>query len=134
MTEKFDIVIIGGGASGLFLASQLPSGLRIAIAESNDRVGKKLLATGNGKCNLTNLDMNIVHYNKPNAVENIIDRFDAHNTIAVFEKMGLITKVVDRRVYPYSECASSVLDILRRAVERNGVSVFTSHFVNLDNV
>jgi len=130
MTEKFDVVIIGGGASGLFLASQLPSGLRIAIAESNDRVGKKLLATGNGKCNLTNLDMNIVHYNKPNAVEDIIDRFDAHNTIAVFEKMGLITKVVDRRVYPYSECASSVLDILRRAVERNGVSVFTSHFVN----
>lgn len=130
MTEKFDVVIIGGGASGLFLASQLPSGLRIAIAESNDRVGKKLLATGNGKCNLTNLDMNIVHYNKPNAVEDIIDRFDAHNTIAVFEKMGLITKVVDRRVYPYSECASSVLDILRRAIERNGVSVFTSHFVN----
>ncbi len=130
MTEKFDVVIIGGGASGLFLASQLPSGLRIAIAESNGRVGKKLLATGNGKCNLTNLDMNIVHYNKPNAVEDIIDRFDAHNTIAVFEKMGLITKVVDRRVYPYSECASSVLDILRRAIERNGVSVFTSHFVN----
>ena len=130
MTEKFDVVIIGGGASGLFLASQLPSGLRIVIAESNDRVGKKLLATGNGKCNLTNLDMNIVHYNKPNAVEDIIDRFDAHNTIAVFEKKGLITKVVDRRVYPYSECASSVLDILRRAVERNGVSVFTSHFVN----
>ena len=88
MTEKFDVVIIGGGASGLFLASQLPSGLRIAIAESNDRVGKKLLATGNGKCNLTNLDMNIVHYNKPNAVEDIIDRFDAHNTIAVFIRIA----------------------------------------------
>lgn len=44
--------------------------------------------------------------------------------------MGLLTKVVDKRVYPYSECAASVLDVLRRAVERNGVDVFVSHAVN----
>lgn len=114
----------------MFLASQLPATLRVALLESNDRVGKKLLATGNGKCNLTNLDMNIVHYNKPNVVEEIIDRFDAHNTIATFERMGLMTKVIDKRVYPYSECASTVLDVLRRAVERNGTQVYTSHFAN----
>lgn len=128
--KKFDVIIIGGGASGLFLASQLPPAARVAILESNDRVGKKLLATGNGKCNLTNFDMNIVHYNKPNVVEEILDKFDAHDTVASFEKMGLITKVVDKRVYPYSECASTVLDVLRREVERNGVETCTSHFVN----
>lgn len=128
--DKFDVIIIGGGAAGLFLAAQLPSGISVALIESNDRVGKKLLATGNGKCNLTNLDMNIVHYNKPNIVEDFLDRFDAHDTIAAFEKMGLVTKVIDKRVYPYSECASSVLDVLRRAVERNGVQIFTSHFAN----
>lgn len=128
--KKFDVIIIGGGASGLFLASQLPPSLSVAILESNDRVGKKLLATGNGKCNLTNLDMNIVHYNKPSFVEDFLDRFDAHDTIASFEKMGLVTKVIDKRVYPYSECASSVLDVLRRAVQRNGVEIFTNHFVN----
>lgn len=128
--DKFDVIIIGGGASGLFLASQLPCGLRVALLESNERVGKKLLATGNGKCNLTNLDMNIAHYNKPNMVEEILDRFDAHDTIATFEKMGLITKVIDKRVYPYSECASTVLDVLRRAVERAGTQIFTSHYVN----
>lgn len=129
-TSKFDVVIIGGGAAGLFLAAQLPPSISVAIAESNDRVGKKLLATGNGKCNLTNLDMNIVHYNKPSYVEGFLDRFDAHDTIAAFEKMGLITKVIDKRVYPYSECASTVLDVLRRAVERNNTTVFTSHYVN----
>ncbi len=128
--DKFDVIIIGGGASGLFLASQLSPRLSVALLESNERVGKKLLATGNGKCNLTNLDMNIVHYNKPNIVEDILDRFDAHDTIACFEKMGLITKVVDKRVYPYSECASTVLDILRREVDRAGTHIFTSHFVN----
>ncbi len=128
--KKFDVIIIGGGAAGLFLASQLPGGMRIGLLESNERVGKKLLATGNGKCNLTNLDMNIVHYNKPMFVEEFLDKFDAHDTIASFEKMGLVTKVIDKRVYPYSESAATVLDILRRAVERNHVEVLTSHFVN----
>ena len=87
-TKNYDVIIIGGGAGGLFLASQLPTALKVAIVESNDRVGKKLLATGNGKCNLTNLDMNIVHYNKPSFVEEFLDKFDAHDTIASFEKMG----------------------------------------------
>lgn len=129
-TQRFDVVIIGGGAAGLFLASQLPSNISKAIVESNDRVGRKLLSTGNGKCNLTNLDMNIVHYNKPNIVEDFLDRFDAHDAIAAFEKMGLITKVVDKRVYPYSECASTVLDVLRNAVVKNNTQIFTSHLVN----
>ena len=114
----------------MFLASQLSPSMNVAVLESNERVGKKLLATGNGKCNLTNLDMNIVHYNKPSFVESFLDRFDAHDTIATFEKMGLITKVIDKRVYPYSECASTVLDVLRKAIERNRTQVFTSHFVN----
>lgn len=128
--ERYDVIIIGGGASGLFLASELPAGKRVAIIEANDRVGKKLLATGNGKCNLTNLDMTIVHYNRPSYVEGFLDRFDAHDAIAAFERMGLLTKVVDKRVYPYSECASSVLDVLRNAVMRAGVELLTGHIVN----
>ncbi len=128
--KNYDVIIIGGGAGGMFLAAQLPSSVSVAILESNERVGKKLLATGNGKCNLTNLDMNIVHYNKPSFVESFLDRFDAHDTIASFERMGLLTKVVDKRVYPYSECASSVLDTLRSVISRNNVDVLTSHTVN----
>ena len=127
--KRFDVIIIGGGASGMFLASEL-AGRRVALIEANDRVGKKLLATGNGKCNLTNLDMNIVHYNRPSFVETYLDRFDAHDTIASFERMGLITKVIDKRVYPYSECSSTVLDILRGAVQKCGAEVFTGHIVN----
>lgn len=128
--ERYDVIIIGGGASGLFLASELPANARVALVEGNDRVGKKLLATGNGKCNLTNLDMTIVHYNRPSYVEGFLDRFDAHDAIATFERMGLLTKVVDKRVYPYSECASNVLDVLRNAVMRSGVNILTGHIVN----
>ena len=127
---KFDVVIIGGGAAGLFLAAALPANIKVALVESNDRVGKKLLSTGNGKCNLTNLDMNIAHYNRPGYIEEFLDKFDAHDTVATFEKMGLMTKAVDKRVYPYSECASTVLDVLRRGVEKAGTQVFTSHYVN----
>lgn len=134
METRYDVIIIGGGASGLFLAAELPAGKRIALVEGNERVGKKLLATGNGKCNLTNLDMTIVHYNRPSYVESFLDRFDAHDAIATFERMGLLTKVVDKRVYPYSECASNVLDVLRNAVMRSGVEVLTGHIVNaIDN-
>ena len=104
--------------------------LSVALIESNDRVGKKLLATGNGKCNLSNLDMDVTHYNNPDFAENIISHFGVKDTLAAFEKLGLVTKVIDTRVYPYSECASSVLDVLRRAVERNGTNIFTAHTVN----
>ena len=127
--KKYDVIIIGGGAGGMFLASEL-AGKRVALVEANDRVGKKLLATGNGKCNLSNLDMNIIHYNHPAFVEGYLDRFGAHDTIATFERMGLITKVVDKRVYPYSECATTVLDVLRSAMDKAGTDILTGHIVN----
>ena len=128
--KKYDVIIIGGGAAGLFLASQLPSELSVAIVDSNERVGKKLLATGNGKCNLTNLDMDVSHFNHPNFVGSFLERFGARDAIAAFEDMGLMTKAIDSRVYPYSECASTVLDVLRRAVEKRGTHIFTGHVVN----
>ncbi|MDE5600905.1 MAG: NAD(P)/FAD-dependent oxidoreductase [Clostridia bacterium] len=128
--DRFDVIIIGGGAAGLFLTSQLPPTISVAMIECGERVGKKLLATGNGKCNLTNLDIAPERYNEPSIIENFLNRFSAKDAITAFQKMGLITKSIDGRVYPYSECASSVLDVLRRACDRDGVQIFTSHFVN----
>lgn len=128
---RYDIIIIGGGAAGLFLASQLSPIKKTLILESNDRVGKKLLSTGNGKCNLTNLDMKTIHYNHPSYVEQFIDNYDAHDVIRAFERMGLLTKVIDERVYPYSECSSNVLDVLRLAVQKNGVDIKTGHFAKI---
>ena len=115
----------------MFLAAKLPRELSVAIIESEARVGKKLLATGNGKCNLTNVEIGEgayeKHYNDPEKVKPIIDYFYAERTVCEFTEMGLMLRHVDGRVYPYSECASSVLDVLRRAVDDRGTRVFTSH-------
>lgn len=123
MKNSFDVVIIGGGAAGLFLAARL-EGVSVAIAESNSRVGKKLLATGNGKCNLTNDDCRADKYNDPR-VGAFLARYGASDAKRDFAAMGLPVKSVEGRAYPYSECASSVLDVLRMRVRDKGVAVLT---------
>lgn len=109
----YDIAIIGGGASGMFTAIQARKlGLKSVIIECADRVGKKLLATGNGRCNLTNADISGGFYNT-DFVESIISRYPSKAVVLAFNELGLMTRVEDGRIYPYSMLASSVLDALR---------------------
>ena len=122
--RKCDVVIIGGGASGLFLAGRL-DGATTLIIESNERVGKKLLATGNGKCNLTNTDISANGYNNPQVALFALEKFGASDTVEAFGRMGLAVRTSEGRVYPYSECASSVLDVLRKRAADAGAEVLT---------
>lgn len=109
----YDIAIIGGGASGLFTAvCARKLGLKTVIIECADRVGKKLLATGNGRCNLTNTDISGKYYNT-NFVESALSRYTSEKVITAFKELGLETRIEDGRIYPYSLLASSVLDVLR---------------------
>ena len=130
MKYRFDAIIIGAGASGLICAiaaKEHNPKLRVAIIEKNDRVGKKLLATGNGRCNLTNINISAELYVgsfRPQA-EKLFARRDSAFLTEYFAKLGLLT-VADSegRVYPYSNQASSVLDVLRFGCEHLGVEVF----------
>ena len=118
------VTIIGGGAGGLMLASILKkhnANVDIEILEKLDHVGKKLLLTGNGKCNLTNKNINVNCYNNEKGYE-IASSFD---TTTYFNRLGLMTITDDQgRVYPLSQTSNSVLDVLRESIK--DVDVFTS--------
>ena len=122
-----DCVILGGGAGGLCAAAALGRrGLRVTVVERLPRVGKKLLATGNGRCNLSNLDMQPSHYGKAAPfVERVYAAVPPEEVAAFFASLGLMTAVEDGRVYPRTMAASAVLDVLRMACERYAVSMLT---------
>jgi predicted Rossmann fold flavoprotein len=127
-----DIAIIGGGASGMAAAwyaqkchkARTGKPCRIALFERNDRLGKKLLATGNGRCNLTNLDTRIerFHGTDPAFAQNALSLFQPSKVIALFEELGVVCTVEDdRKVFPVSLHAGSVLDALRCALDESGI-------------
>ena len=128
MKMQFDAVIIGGGASGLMcaVAAKLKNQkLNIAIIEKNDRVGKKLLSTGNGRCNLTNKNVATDKYKGTfDGIADVLKRYDTDKLLSYFKNLGLLTFCdSEGRYYPVSKQASSVLDVLRFNAERLGVTI-----------
>ncbi len=134
--KKHQILIIGGGASGVFLSLLLADyGLDVAIVEGKDRILKKLLVTGNGRCNITN----------ESVMEEIPLKYQSHDkgydfaplmtytlddTLSYFKSLGLhFTTLDDHKMYPASLQASSVVDLLRLSLEEKGVSVYLNEKV-----
>ena len=121
------IGIIGGGASGMaaaLAAAENPDN-RIILMERQARVGRKLSATGNGRCNLSNLHANEggYHGEEPMFASYALGRYDVENTLNWFRGMGLYTVAEESgRVYPYSDQANSVVDVLRFALERPNIT------------
>ncbi len=107
-------------------------GASVTIYERNDRLGKKILATGNGKCNLGNQSLSIedYHSDNPALVAQCLEQFGTRETVDFFHSLGLMIKEKNGYLYPKSEQASSVLDVLRMAVERYGVKVVYEAKVN----
>ena len=123
------VLVIGGGASGMAAAlTAAEAGHRVLLAERQSRVGRKLLATGNGRCNLSNLHASPAHYHGA-AVDfcrPALERFPSEETLGWFEQLGLLTAVEPSgRVYPASNMAGSVLDVLRYALERPEIELRT---------
>ena len=128
------VIIIGGGAAGMMAAlSAREQGAEVTILERQARVGKKLLATGNGRCNLSNTKLTLKNYHGQDArfADYALSAFDTEKTLEYFENLGLITTVEPSgKVYPLSDQAGSVVDVLRLALEEAGVEVRTAFEVN----
>ena len=131
----FDIAVVGGGAAGLTAAVSLKqknANLSVAVLEKLDRVGKKLITTGNGQCNITNKNLSLEFFHGKDkgfclyATENLGNE----KIISFFEKIGVeIVFEENGKAYPMSYQAGSVVDCLRFAADSNGVNTLCSHAV-----
>jgi len=131
----YDIAIIGGGAAGLFSAiyikKQRPD-LSVVLLEGLDRVGKKLITTGNGRCNITNKNASVKDYHGASAdfIKNVFDRFFVSDAVELFKSIGIETVFEkDGKGYPASFQASSVVDAMRLACDETGVKTLCSFYV-----
>lgn len=117
-------IIIGGGAAGLMAAiTAAENGADVTILEHMPRVGKKILATGNGKCNMTNLYMTADCYRcgEPEVPMQVIGTFPVSDTIQFFRRLGILTTDRNGYVYPASGQAQTVLDALREKTDSLGI-------------
>lgn len=122
-----DCIILGGGAAGLAACASLAkTGMRITLIERLDRVGKKIMAAGNGRCNLSNEDMDASLYGKAAPfVKKVYSVTPPGEVLDFFASLGLMTTSEEGRIYPRTMMASSVLDVLRAPCERENVTLLT---------
>ncbi|MBE6986127.1 MAG: aminoacetone oxidase family FAD-binding enzyme [Ruminococcaceae bacterium] len=124
------IGIIGAGASGMAaaIAASENASAQVLLFERQARVGRKLQATGNGRCNLTNLHAcaESYHGEESSFVRHALDKIGVDKTLKWFQDLGLyVTAEPSGRVYPYSDQANSVVDVLRFALQKSNIQLLT---------
>ncbi len=129
--SKLTVGIVGGGAGGLCAAiAAAEAGAKVVLWERSNRVGKKLLKTGNGRCNLSHDPVAPGDYNHPDFAARVLARWDNAALLDFFNSIGLCTvKDGEGRCYPLSDSASSVLDVLRLRCAELGVEEVCSREV-----
>lgn len=132
-SNKIQVIVVGGGASGIVAAiSARRQGADVTILERNPRIGKKLLATGNGRCNFTNINTSATYFHgsDPKFATTALSNFSIQETIDFFEQLGISHKVEELgKVFPMSDQASSVLDVLMYELKRTGVTTICDAYV-----
>jgi predicted Rossmann fold flavoprotein len=129
---KTDVLIVGGGAAGLMSAiAAAREGASVLIAEKESRIGKKILATGNGRCNLSNTAIcgedAPVYYNQSVFVASVLKRYGCATIRSLFEEFGLLTTADEGGwVFPRTRSAHSVLAVLLNEAKRQGVDIQTN--------
>ncbi len=130
---KRRVLVVGGGAAGMMAAiTARRRGTEVILFERNPRIGKKLLETGNGRCNFTNINMDYRCFQgeNPRFAETALRLFGSKEAMAFFSELGVVSKVEEEgKVYPWSDQASSVLDLLLHELKTLGVNIVVKAFV-----
>jgi predicted Rossmann fold flavoprotein len=121
------IAVIGAGASGIIAALfAAKKGNEVTLFEKQNKIGRKILSTGNGRCNISNKNIDISHYHghNPNFILNVFSKFTPQETIDFFESLGLpIIEENEGRLFPASMQASNVVDILNYKLNKKMVEI-----------
>lgn len=123
-----NIIVVGGGASGMAAAiTAARAGADVTILEQNDILGKKILSTGNGRCNLTNLDLKVSDYRSDHLqlIQDVLASFDTQDALDFFDSLGICTKFRGDYVYPLCDQATSVRDAFVNELRRLNVHIVT---------
>ncbi|MFC1780127.1 NAD(P)/FAD-dependent oxidoreductase [Patescibacteria group bacterium] len=122
-----EVLIIGGGASGMMAAiTAAQKGHEVTIFEKNEKLGKKILVTGNGRCNITNTNVSWKNYHgtNPKFSASVLAQFDNDKTVEFFERLGLVLVEEDKgRLFPRSNQAQSVIDLLEQELDKLDIKV-----------
>jgi predicted Rossmann fold flavoprotein len=124
--DKYSTIVTGGGAAGICAAiSAARKGERVVICEKMPQLGKKILATGNGRCNLLNEELSELNYNSAarEPVRNIFKKFGKSEIISFFQGLGLEIYAKEGRMFPVTNQASSVLKVLEMEIEKLSIPV-----------
>lgn len=126
-TKKYDVLIIGGGISGSILAQQIKN-KKVALVEKENKLLKKCLATGNGRCNISNLELNSKFYNT-DKINSLIE--EKSNFLNEFKNLGLDFYYEEDRVYPMSETSSGFVEFITNLIKHNkNVDVYLNEKIN----
>ena len=126
------IGIIGAGASGIVAAIFAKSNNNeVIIFERNNVCGKKVLATGNGRCNYFNSDNNLIHYESSNSdlISEIINEQTEKEVLNFFDKLGIIPQIKNGCYYPFSNQASTIRNVLLNEVKRKKITIYNDFLV-----
>lgn len=127
------VIIIGGGASGLTAAIRASRlGYDVTIIEKNEKLGKKILITGNGKCNYWNSNQDLSMYNSSGDYTKIVNQYGLAKAHAFLDSIGIIPFIKNNYYYPNSNQAISVVNALVDEVINNGVKIITEEVTSVD--
>ncbi len=126
--RKKEIAVIGAGASGIMAAiTAAGSGAAVSLFEHTDSIGSKILITGNGKCNYTNVDISRAHYHsltdRDGVIDAVIENFSYEDCIQFFENIGIPCRTRRGGIYPYTDTSESIRTALKLELERLGVGI-----------
>lgn len=127
-----EVVIIGGGASGLTAAiTAARNGKQVTIIERNNKCGKKILITGNGRCNFWNIDQNLSHYHSsnPSLIKDFITEERQNSVLKLFDSLGIISKTKNGYYYPFSNQAFTIENALITECQRLNIEIINDFTV-----